>query len=443
MRRGIAQFWDFIVRFFKSLLWWKEKLETLDFKIKFHRPTELENVGLPIEIRRADFSLVKIGLTSEPLKLEPGEYFVVSKMPAGQELLSRVEIKTGEPSTAFLRLEENDESPRESEDIQHYHVANRQKVLSAIENLTGTEESVTDSVLPTVKIRVFTGNPLTENFRQTQADWQSVASGKGLLGFEIPGTTDELQIVQLLQTDAPPLNMLLPAMRGHDCRLFITNLIDGKYTLDAHLENQTADLLLRYSNKGFSRETKLVGKELDAENLLKSKVSDPIAAAVGAYALLRFNRLEALRDWTENLRQWFKWLPDGAAIRGEHLAQSGRHEEAFRALLEIEARGLPIFSKGLSYTIDRLSTYLDAEPDFIDSENFKRTKNLVGKLQKFAAYTDFREPFTTFTGLDINNPSAAPLEEIPKDDNALDLTETILEYSLTDKEEKEGKNETI
>lgn len=398
----------------------KKNFGKLDFELKFRRPNELQNLDLPVEIRRPNLSLVKTGLTSDQIELEPGSYFVISKMPAGQELIDHVEIKPEKKSTAFLTPDENEESPHESEAVQHFFIADRQKVLSEVESLGFNAEKVAVSSSRTVRIRLFKGNFLSEKPVQIQASAESVQTEKGLLGFEISG---EATVAQLLQPDTPPLNMKLPTADNHRCRLFVTNLVEGKYTLDAHLENQMADMLLRYSNKGYFQQTELLGQAFDAEKLLQAKMRDPVAAAVGGYALLRFNELEKLHDWTENLRQWFPLFPDGAAIRGEHLARFGRHKEALKSFLEIEKRGLPIFSDGLSYTVDRLSTYLNADlADLTDAENLK---NLLSKLQKFAAYTDFREPLTTFTGLDVSNPSAEPLQKMVEDKKSLDLTNLL------------------
>jgi hypothetical protein len=410
---------NFILQFIERLFGkWKEKgqLKALSFEVKFRRPNELQKIGLPVEIRLPNFSLVKTGLTSEPMELEPGKYFVISKLPAGQELFSEIEVKASGINTAALVLEESEESPLESESLQHYLVADRQRVLSAAGDL--------DTAASVVKLRFFKGNLLYGKTQPFYVDLKYSVKEKGFLGVDVRGLR-ETQIVQLLQTNAPPLNMVLPTMQRHNCQIFITSLIQGKYTLDVHLGNKNADMLLRYSNKGYFQQAELLGREVDAEKLLKEKMQNPIAAAVGAYALLRFNQLERLHDWTENLRQRFEWLPDASAIRGEHLALSGRHKEALPAFLEIESRGLPIFSDGLSYTVERLSTYVDLKPDFVDQETFKQTKNLLAKLQKIAAYTDFREPFTTFTGLDITEPSAESISEVPKDDKAIDLTEKI------------------
>ena len=89
-------------------------------------------------------------------------------------------------------------------------------------------------------------------------------------------------------------------------------------------------------------------------------MADPIAAAIGAYAILRLGSIEQLHDWTTNLRYLYPWLPDGSAISGEHLARLGRFEEACDAFSEVPVRGLPIFADGLFYTIERMKLYANA-----------------------------------------------------------------------------------
>src|SRR5262249_11698113 len=101
----------------------------------------------------------------------------------------------------------------------------------------------------------------------------------------------------------------------------------------------------------------------DLERALQEKNSDPVAAAIGAYALLRLGELDRLHDWTANLFDWFPWLADAAAIRGEHLARLGRHEEALDALRTMRGRGLPLFGRGLGYALARLQTYAALSPD--------------------------------------------------------------------------------
>ena len=77
----------------------------------------------------------------------------------------------------------------------------------------------------------------------------------------------------------------------------------------------------------------------NALDLLYAKISDPIGAALGAYALLRLGRLDKLdehEDWVRNLADWFPALPDGAVSPPSGLARrGGRASEAER----LAARG--------------------------------------------------------------------------------------------------------
>ena len=100
-----------------------------------------------------------------------------------------------------------------------------------------------------------------------------------------------------------------------------------------------------------------------AEELLRQKAGDPVAAAAGAYALLYLGELDRLHDWTMNLADWFPWLPDGTVIAAEHRAREGDHDRARQLLREldyVDGALVPWLSAGLFYTCDRLRTYCEA-----------------------------------------------------------------------------------
>lgn len=165
---------------------------------------------------------------------------------------------------------------------------------------------------------------------------------------------------------------------------------------------------------------------LQAEQLLFEKLQHPIAAAVGAYALLRFGDLDRLHSWTENLKNWFDWLPDGAAIRGEHLARLGKHEAALSVFLELPSRGLPIFSDGLSYAIDRLKLYTTAVDTGFEQEAIAKARVELQQLRRFAAFVDFRQPLLTFTGMNPGNPDNETLSGNIGDIEGLDVTQYLV-----------------
>jgi len=159
---------------------------------------------------------------------------------------------------------------------------------------------------------------------------------------------------------------------------------------------------------------------LDAKKLLYDKKRDPIAASVGAYTLLRFGKLEYLHDWTDNLKNWFLWLPDGVAIRGEHLARLGRHNEALDTFLELSSRGLPIFSDGITYVQDRLQYYIALGDKEFTPQKLALAQDLLGNLQKFIPYIDFAKPILNYTGLDPKSPDNETIDILPQG-NGLDV----------------------
>lgn len=85
-----------------------------------------------------------------------------------------------------------------------------------------------------------------------------------------------------------------------------------------------------------------------AQEMLRTKMADPIGAVIGGYALLKLHAIDRMHDWPDNLANLFPDLPDGPVIAGVLSARRGDDEAAadwFRKAIE---RGIPIFSEGLS-----------------------------------------------------------------------------------------------
>lgn len=103
---------------------------------------------------------------------------------------------------------------------------------------------------------------------------------------------------------------------------------DGPPRQIVELRHPEADLLLDYLQLGLFDDARIVAGSVDrqAEELLRQKAGDPVAAAAGAYALLYLGELDRLHDWTMNLADWFPWLPDGTVIAAEHRAREGDHD---------------------------------------------------------------------------------------------------------------------
>jgi hypothetical protein len=118
-----------------------------------------------------------------------------------------------------------------------------------------------------------------------------------------------------------------------------------------------ADTIVGYLQRGDLYSAESMTEWIDeARDILLYKRSDPYAAAVGAYLLLRLKQFSHLHDWARNLADWFDFLPDGCVIWAWqliHQAPSNR-EEIYNYFSKAIQRGLPIYSEGLRLLIDGL-----------------------------------------------------------------------------------------
>lgn len=401
---------------------------SFSFNFKSH---ELRSLILPIEVRKSNLALVAQTLTTQSVDLEPGIYYVTARLPAGQELFNRVTVVEDQADTVALAPEPEDESPHEWLEVDSYITGQSPASSSSVSSLEGlgTQKIV-------AKLRAFSGNVLLgETTARDDQAWliPRSAQSQGVAKFDLfPG---DVRFVQLLQPGISPLNVALPISpltspqipiripASIGCQLILTLQPDGLLSVDILLQHPAADALLRYFQRGLLEQaaTMSTSDALQAEQLLGEKQSHPIAAAAGTYALLRLGDLDRLHNWTENLKNWFTWLPDGTAIRGEHLARLGKHEEALAAFLELSSRGLPLFSDGLSYTVDRLRLY----STIAELEARSEAQTILKQLQRFVPFVDFRKPFLTFTGIDPSNPSEKSLEEDVEDFDGIDVAQHL------------------
>jgi hypothetical protein len=168
--------------------------------------------------------------------------------------------------------------------------------------------------------------------------------------------------------------------------------------------NPAADVLLGYLAQGMGEAARRVGRPFarDAEAMLQHSGIDPVGATVGAYFLLQSGDLARLHDWTNNLANWFPWLPDGPVIHAWHLMRQGPRdkvaEQVRDRLLEAESRGLPIFTRGTRLLYDGLDLLVNLQP------NDAPIRAARDRVQCYARALDGRAPTTTFYGLAPDNP---------------------------------------
>ena len=441
-------------------------MSRLYFECRF-KTYKLRSLDLPIEVRKPNLTLVIQCRSSQSVELKAGTYYLIARLPTDQKLYGKIQLAEGIDMLAILTSDE-DKAASEVQEMLHF-LGGLQGTILPIdqpESLDSGNNSVTsrrsgdvmallrtvrDSLLSLItrtshvepvnaKLRLYRGNVLQDHCSVVHTDdWLSpLEDGRPVIQrpehskvvrwlsksnkfpagedlrvarFSISGL-DSPQLIQLLQPQMSVINVMLPVSLSYKCSLDLKQLPNGSCAVDIHLANAEADLLLRYLQEGqLAQGDVLTASEQQVrEALLNLKWDDPIAAAVGAYALLRFNDLSRLKGWTEDLSSRFAWLPDGIAIRGEYLARIGEHNQALTLFIDLPSRGLPVFSDGFSYIIDRLRLYTGHGIDLFESEKLSQVQTLLKRLQEIAFFVDFRQSLLTFNGIDPGIPESNPLE---------------------------------
>jgi hypothetical protein len=353
----------------------------------------LRGIELPVEIRTSDSTLLRRLMSSESIDVEPGMYVVATKLPAGKEIKRVINVTDREMTVdlmppqlrntvmevaTFLASERGVLADvRAAAAKLKPHSRRLGALLGVASRMLNRDES----------LRILAGNPLDGPLTPADVELERTGGADNVVQYRVPPAARPL-FLRSVQPSRPTVTFALPVSDRAGCVVAVHREPERVW-VEVHVDHPEASLLLGYQqSKSGSEETAL------AERLLAGKLEDPIAATIGAYSLLRYGRLEHLHDWTANLAQWFPWLPDAAAIRGEHLARLGRHADALAAFVALP--GLPMFSDGISYTWERIRLYQSVKTEFPPSV-MARAKALHDKLAPFIGITNFDRVVTTFT----------------------------------------------
>jgi hypothetical protein len=411
---------------------------TLTFRVNPGVPGS-QSADLAIEVRRINLSLVDRTVASKGLELGPGAYYLTSTLPNGHEITRSIYVS--EPGTkapegwAGAEVERVDLGESKVVELADHSG----KTVPALPDLLTDFEigpNILNSRLPeaipfdsrdelpdadkgerlgqldrqpeaaaTVWLRWFRGNPLASegNGLVPRSDLPEFLEPASELPVEPDPRSPELpQLVQLDQPGLPVRNVMLPVALGSPCAIAIQPAGSNGLTLQVRLAHAGADLYFRYLRAGQLTQAATLCRALADDELLMVPSNDPIATAVVAYALLRFRHKSRFGERTSMLMNDFPNLPDGLALYGEEMARAGEHARALAAFNEIPNRGLPIFSAGLSFAIDRLRQYLsvdaDTEFDTLDKPALDRAKTVLALLQPYALFSVFESPLLSYPG---------------------------------------------
>jgi hypothetical protein len=350
---------------------------------------------VPVEAVGPDLVL-RNTTSSRSLDVPGGEYFVRARVPGLKTITSRILVEEGQQSVDVKLGAEAATPARVS-------LAREPGFLGAVRR-AGVETPayyLRGSIL-SIRLRMMQGN-LFDGVQPVEVSkWQAEETDAGVI-VKIP-PSEKPSIAQVIAFGLAPINIILPIAANVGCSLIVRRRIPAP-SVDCKLQHPQAGLLLELGQTGRLRAAQAMmdSPSLQAEQLLFDKNDDPIAAAVGAYALLRTGELESLHDWTQNLMERFPLLPDGAVLRGEHLARLGEHAAAADALLAVRQRGLPIFVDGVSFLSTRLDVYGSANSR-LDTNRAEELRKFRQELEELASCVNSRATFSTFTGADPRHP---------------------------------------
>lgn len=186
------------------------------------------------------------------------------------------------------------------------------------------------------------------------------------------------------------------------------------------------DLIMSYLARGAISDANRLAEAWNAADLsLYAKRRDPVAAAAGAYLLLKDRRLQRRRHWVDNLVEWVPYLADGAIVSAALALQRDDKTEAdVRKMLEVALeRGLPIFAMGATVLVETMAAIHRGKKEtkrfhaaYLAAQAYARARCSTGAYFAFYGKSPAEPSWTPIYGLEgsaaTNPASAEPREAV-------------------------------
>lgn len=380
-----------------------------------------EALAVPVEIRSADSALVARGtvdaLDQATEGLKAGEYHVGVTLPSGEKIVQSVTIgKTLEGGIESLRgLVTEWPAIRE-------HVTTRvTDALAATVTAVDAEDQAelvlaggaraTRGAVQAVKshrtalrtVGLLEGSGVKASMASVR---RIKANGQDVI-VERPAGAAAVT-VQITDPNVPPFNVVVPP----GATLTIGTETDGELSVSLSTGLACADDLLRFRGEQRLDDVTAVLDSLGPASVQRHSETQLAGALVIAYGLLRSANIDQMREVAQHLLVARPDDPDVLAIGGEVWARDGNHVAAMRCFLDALTYGLPAFSYGLNYCVERLRLYTVAEIMVDEHQRgeldrlSERCKAQYRVVQGFALKMDFEAAVTGYSGYDPSNPLA-------------------------------------
>ncbi|MER8583171.1 hypothetical protein NKG95_31530 [Mesorhizobium sp. M1423] len=373
-------------------------------KLTLSVPASLGISDARVSILDQDLAIVGETTLSQPaggIDLAPGVYAARALLPDGTFLETvfqmpasgeNAEVVLSQARVGSLRVTEADDS------VSARAVSSRFKADANVLGSMGLE-SVMESApgeLSLISID-FDGQTLAER-QKLVPDLSGWVTIPGSLG---PG------FVRVNDDDARYSYVAAPVSASEMAQISFSSAAPGNFAVK--LQDPDADLFIRYLEGRQLEQLSLISDYWRrARDLLSDKHEFPIAATVGAYIMMLVGPPDGresestsggnwLDRWTETLCRDTPWLADGLCIRAEVLARRGDHRGALDLLYELPLRGLPMFTPGLRFALDRLSGYRNAAAGrHFDRAESEKIGAVLDRLYRTASNANFDRPVLNF-----------------------------------------------
>lgn len=407
--------------------------------IKF-QPYAADSGSAQVPMEVIDHNLEQVWAQSQMLRDEaevdvaPGTYLVRAHLPSGEIVSAQAQV--GENESKKIELIPKQHSPQETLGWAYYlkgvsRTGQTARTFAAFDPASLFRAAATADSISTPKLDLY--------FHNAESGWHSLSSLEDAHELELPGADFPVEVmvdraIRYLDPLTPvslrlktkrnlrkcpgqfwlqvggdqPWSKFVALPSARELRVLVTRDDDEPQQSDDPLNvivdsgNPQAEAILGYLSAGDFGSAKLVGGEVveSAMHLLWDKLDDPTGAAIGGYLLLATGHLFKV-NWTNNLADWMKWLPDGAVVHAWHVLRQkgGDGKLARKWLIEAAERGVPLYTQGLRLLFDGLNIF-DMRADSKDEE----VKAALESIRPYAAAADWRAPVTTFFGHDPAKP---------------------------------------
>ncbi len=348
--------------------------------VEFSVPSLPSDAGRLVKVRDAELKMVDRVEAGARLELDAGLYLASVLLPSGEEDEQAIQVTAG----GFAEVRLGPEDASFCEDYTLEADLPRSLVFNA-----GTFEATPSSAPHEWFARVVSADAEVPALELVE----SASDAAGVADLVCHGTPygRTLLWAQVAVPGQVPFVCALPMLPGHPeatCRLRVVATTDAIRVTALPTGSPLVEAVVAYLVTGNPSHAAEVASQ--AVSLMQGKLEDPVAAALGAYALLRIGRLDEVRDWVENLANWFPEMPDGAILAAELAARAGERDDAW--LPEAVSRGVPMFADGLSLLATRLRAGEREDPS---------------RLLEIATLADFAQLVVAYPAADPQAPATS------------------------------------